>query len=488
MDKKKKAIRMLSKLSQDDLKEVIASFSQAVPSDYQNIEGILEKECPFCHAISYTKHGKTKSGLSRFQCKVCHKSYTILTNTPLSGSPYTWKVWVTVLEKMLLSYSIEEIQKTLIGSKIVPDINITTVSMMVQKLRNSFIELPVPTLSGIVQVDEKHFRESQKGNKTLIDPITGKRRRAHKRSTPSKYGTMGPEFATICCAVDDTGHSIAKVVKMGHMELEDFEDEVAIHFGKVDFLCSDMNPVYTQYASIYKIPQYVINSNYHRVLAKCETDKQKQLAYEQDKLDYVVGAGIMSYQDMLKFRNAHKLTINGVNGYHSNLERFINHIARGVSTKHLQAWVSFYNYKNNYRVDYGHNPTSYEDAERILIEILKLKHKITADDIHNKKDLTRRPTKRYTNKFIAKTVAARIKSNNKYIKFAEEDGIWIVDKRTSINLLPEYKRRMLAKELGIKPFSPIAVSSQDLKKQLLAHPNIEDALYVLANGRTKDEL
>lgn len=102
------------------------------------------------------------------------------------------------------------------------------------------------------------------------------------------------------------------------------------------------------------------------------------------------------------------------------------------------------------------------------------------------KDLTTRQPKRYTKKFIQKTVAARIKSNNPYIKFTEEDGVWIVDKRKSINLLPEYKRRMLAKALKIKPFSPTAISSTELKKKLLAHPDIEDALYVLANGDSEN--
>ena len=99
-----------------------------------------------------------------------------------------------------------------------------------------------------------------------------------------------------------------------------------------------------------------------------------------------------------------------------------------------------------------------------MIEILKLKIPITIEDIKYQKDTTKLQEPKYTKKFIARTVNARIKSNNPYIKFTEEDGIWVVDKRTSINLLPEYKRRELAKALKIKPFSPIAVSSSDLKK------------------------
>ena len=41
---------------------------------------------------------------------------------------------------------------------------------------------------------------------------------------------------------------------------------------------------------------------------------------------------------------------------------------------------------------------------------------------------------------------------------------------------------MLAKELGIKPYSPTGISSKDLKAKLLSLPNIEDSLYILASG------
>jgi hypothetical protein len=293
---------------------------------------------------------------------------------------------------------------------------------------------------------------------------------------------MGPEFATVCCAVDSNGHSLAKVVTMGHMKLGMFENKIASHFEDITFLCSDMNPIYTQYAAIHKVPQYVINSAYHKIMDKCSSKAQKVAAYEDDKLDYIAGAGTMNYDKMVNFRDTNKLTINGVNGYHSGLERYINRIAKGVSTKHLQAWISFFNYRNNFRIDNGHAPISYTDAEIILIELLKLRIPIKIADIKSQKDTTTKNDIRYTKKFITATVAARIKSNNPLIKFTEEDGIWVINKRKSLDLLPEYKRRMLAKELGIRPYSPTSISSSNLKKKLLAIPDLEDNLYLLANG------
>ena len=488
--KKQLAIELLQQLNSEELADVLQSFELGSPSNsYENVESILSKKCPHCHSTNHIKKGKTKLGLTNFKCKDCGRKFNILSETPLAKTQYDWNVWVTVLEKMLTNQSIETTRRYLVKNKLVDDIDVLTVSAMVNKLRNSFIHMPLPTLEGVVQCDEKHFRESQKGVQDpidVLDPKRTSRRAGRERTTASKYGTMGPEFATICCAIDSVGHSVAKVVTMGHMRLEDFEDNIAIHFGNVRFLCSDMNPIYGQYASIHKIAQYACNSQCHRTLAKCKTKAQKQRAYEQDQLDYVVGAGVMSYEKMCKFRNANKLTINNVNGYHSGLERYINHIARGVSTNHLQAWVSFFNYRNNFRIDNGYVPSTYEDAEIILIEVLKMRRPITVDDIKQQKDTTKLQPARYTKKFIEKTVNARIKSNNPYFKFTEEDGAWIIDKRKIINALPEYKRRQLAKELKIKPFSPTAVSSADLKKQLLAHPEIEDVLYVLSTGIRKD--
>jgi len=490
--KKQRAIDLLKELNQNDLFDVqrfLNSFELGSPKNsYSKIEPLFDRLCPNCGSTEHIRKGKTRTGLTSYQCKTCRRRFTILSGTSMDKTPFDWKVWVTILEKMLTNQSTETTQQYLIRNGLVSDIDIGTVSAMMQKLRNSFIDMPLPVLEGNVQVDEKHFRESQKGSQALVDVLNPKTtRKARERATASKYGTMGPEFSTVCCAVDSSGHSVAKVVCMGQMKLEDFEDNIACHFGNVAFLCSDMNTLYTQYASIHKMNQYVINSKYHRIIAKCDTATKRQSAYEQNKLDYVTECGIMSYQKMCKFRDANNLTINGVNAYHSELKRYIDHMAKGVSTKHLQAWVSFYNYRNNFRIDHGYSPSTYDDAEVILIELLKLRKPITVQDIKDKTDKTKKQSPRYTKKFIAATVAARIKSNNPYIKFAEEDGIWIVDKKRSLNLLPEYKRRELAKALKIKPFSPSAVSSADLKKKLLAHPGLEDALYVLANGHTNDK-
>lgn len=348
-----------------------------------------------------------------------------------------------------------------------------------------FIYLPEPTLSGIIQIDEKHFRESQKGFENPIDVLQGgnNRRFGHKRATPSRYGTMGPEFSTTCCMVDNSGHSVAKVVTMGRMTLEIFEDDMQKYIKDPVFICTDMNPIYGQWCALNNVPQYCVNSQYHKIIQKCDTPDKFKSAYEQDKLDYIVGMGIMSYNKMCKVKAQYGLTINRVNAYHNELERLVNGTVKGVSTKHLQSWVSFYNYMNNWKVDHGNLPMSYQDAETILIEMVKLRKDIDVDDIKQKKDLTKKVSRRYTKKLIEVTVAARVKSNNPHVKLNEEDDVAKLDKNYFVHHLPEYKRRELARILGIKPFSPTAVTSKELIKQIMKHPNLMDGIYELLGSK-----
>lgn len=264
---------------------------------------------------------------------------------------------------------------------------------------------------------------------------------------------------------------------MGRMTLEIFEDEMASHIENPVFICTDMNPIYGQYCALKNIPQYCVHSQYHTNIKKCKTDKQLQSAYEQDKLDYIVGKGILTYKQMQKVKKQYGLTINRVNAFHSELERIINRIAKGVSTKHLQSWISFYDFVNNWTIDNGHRPTSYSDAEKILIEMIKLRKDFDIDDIKTMKDLTRKVPARYTKKLITWTVNARAKSNNPAALLSADEGVASLNPKVFVDALPEYKRRLLAKSIGIKPFFPVAISSKELKKKLLAHPDLMDGIY-----------
>ncbi|MCW6659349.1 hypothetical protein NHG25_02530 [Aerococcaceae bacterium NML191292] len=60
------------------------------------------------------------------------------------------------------------------------------------KLIHALSEMPMPQLTGVVQVDETFIRESQKGSRQLVSTIsknTNQKPRYDRQ--PSQYGIMG---------------------------------------------------------------------------------------------------------------------------------------------------------------------------------------------------------------------------------------------------------------------------------------------------------
>ena len=79
------------------------------------------------------------------------------------------------------------------------------------KLIHSIASLPMPKLTGVIQVDETFLRESQKGSRELVSYINGEKRTARYGKISSKYGVMGTEFATVTTAIDSNGYFVCKV-------------------------------------------------------------------------------------------------------------------------------------------------------------------------------------------------------------------------------------------------------------------------------------
>ena len=49
---------------------------------------------------------------------------------------------------------------------------------------------------------------------------------------PSKYGVMGPEFATVTTAIDNRGYSVCKVAALGKLTNDIFVDLFEDHLDK----------------------------------------------------------------------------------------------------------------------------------------------------------------------------------------------------------------------------------------------------------------
>ncbi len=114
--------------------------------------------CPYCsHTESY-RHGSA-SGLQRYRCKACKKTFNALTGTPLAHLRYKSK-WLDYLDAVTHSLTVRQAAI---------DLNVhrnTTFRWRHRFL--TWIKQDRPTtLHGITEADETYLLESHKGSRKL---------------------------------------------------------------------------------------------------------------------------------------------------------------------------------------------------------------------------------------------------------------------------------------------------------------------------------
>ena len=188
-----KVVREYSNTQYTDFSD---AMNQIVVSNFeQRLEKLeINKNCPNCGSDKVSKYGK-RNNIQVFKCKECSKRFTRFSGTVLEKTRWHWDIWLKVLEMTLNSYSIEDMRQVLINDYNCSGIDTKTIWLWRLKLIHAMSEMPMPLLSGVVQVDETFIRESQKGSRKLSSTIgnTIERKPRYGRQ-PSHYGVMGAEF------------------------------------------------------------------------------------------------------------------------------------------------------------------------------------------------------------------------------------------------------------------------------------------------------
>ena len=212
----------------------------------------INKTCP---SLTKVKNGKRSNGIQEYKCKECKTKFTAFTDTILEKSHFHWDIWVKILELTINNYSVEKIVNILQNDYKCSNINSKTIWHMRLKLIHSIASLPVPTLTGVIQIDETFVRESQKGSKNLISYIKNEERLPRYGKIPSKYGITGSEFATITTAIDNRGYSICEVSGLGRLKEDIFYELFNEKIDYPTFICTDGNNVYSKYSELLNIPE-----------------------------------------------------------------------------------------------------------------------------------------------------------------------------------------------------------------------------------------
>ena len=282
----KKLLSEAETLTYGQQTELLSTIRESSKAD-ELLCRISNKEgCRHCQSQNYYKWGKL-SGIQRYKCRDCNRTYNHLTNTPLAKLRKK-EEWLTNAEEMIKGSSLKVTAKAC-----------NTAESTAFRWRHRFLKLisesEPASLSGIVEADETFFLESHKGKKGLKNP----RKRGGKAS---KRG-LSSEQIPVIVARDRNGQTFTRHLNAVNGAI--LSSVLSPLIAKGSVLCTDGNPVYL------------------KVSEECGT-LHKQLN---------ISKGIKVLEKIYHIQN--------VNAYDSRLKSWIKRF-HGVSTKYLQKYLGWW--------------------------------------------------------------------------------------------------------------------------------------------------
>ncbi len=190
-----------------------------------HIEHHVEEKplCPHCHSPHFIKHG-FQSNLIRYICKGCGRTFNALTGTSMARLRKK-ELWLKYTQCLLKSQTIRE-------CVLAVGVAIATSFKWRHRILNTSQRSEVQTLSGIVEVDETFFLESQKGSRHL-------ERKARKRGGSAKKRGVSKEQVSVLVACDRNDHEADYITGFGAVASNWLEENFTKHLNKQVLLISD---------------------------------------------------------------------------------------------------------------------------------------------------------------------------------------------------------------------------------------------------------
>ena len=178
--------------------------------------------CPHCKSEHVTRHGHI-SGLQRYRCQACSKTFTALTGTPLNRLHKRGK-WLDQAQALQDGRTLRDVACTL-------NIHLSTA----HRWRHRFLALPQTNqpkaLTGIAEADETMFLLSYKGKRSGLD------RKARKRGGKAAQRGLSHEQVPVLVARDRAGVTMDCVLKA--MDKVTLSATLKPFVGKDVVLCTD---------------------------------------------------------------------------------------------------------------------------------------------------------------------------------------------------------------------------------------------------------
>ena len=260
-------------LNQKDSLKVIKSISMEI------------KHCPHCGGTSFYKWGY-RSKLQRYQCKECHRTFNVLSKTPLARLRHKEK-WNSYAKELIASSSIVKSAKTC-------NVAVSTSFRWRHRMLKALKSIKAKNLHGIVEFDESYFPKSEKGNHSLD-------RKPHKRGSWASRGLSLEEQTPVLILRDRNGNMHDAILE--NTQSDTIAEVMLPLLDPNDvLLCSDSKSSYIRFAKMFNFVHETINAS----------------------KEYVNGI----------------YHVQNVNAYTSRLKNWMIHF-HGVSTKYLDHYLSW---------------------------------------------------------------------------------------------------------------------------------------------------
>lgn len=262
--------------------------------------------CPHCHNNKTICWGRNRTGLQRRRCKGCLKTFCATTGTTLAGL-HKPGLFYKVLKNM---FGAAPLSCRLLGRELLLDK--MTIWRWRQKVLQALASTDKQQLDGILEGDEKFFRESRKGSREWVNH----QKKPDKFPKPERprwcdYRRLGLPFPggmsrfqiPVLTVINRTGNAGADVLP--NHQAETLIAALPRHVAPDAVLCTDGDPAFSLFATAHSVTHYSINAT---------------------KGPRVIG-------------NA--FHIQTVNSLHDRFERFMTPF-RGPATKYLKGYTAWF--------------------------------------------------------------------------------------------------------------------------------------------------
>lgn len=254
-------------------------------------------KCAHCSSFHIIKYGKYKN-TQRYKCKCCEKTFSSLSKTLLSKTHYPEK-WVDFLSCFQKSLSIRKCSELL-------DISVPTVFNWRHKVLNLISCTKNNALSGIVEIGELYFPESQKGNKSIEnrDP------RSHSEylyNTSFKNNQI-----PVIVAQDRFNNIISEVLAVGDLNKYSLDNKLGHLLDSTNILCTSNLSAYVGFSNYKRIKHYrssdFFNPNFKKTFNLENVTKYiKDLTIWMEKFNGVASKYLALYLTWFKLLYLHLL-------------------------------------------------------------------------------------------------------------------------------------------------------------------------------------